>query len=58
MRSQDSCGSDWMLRRRKVEGLFMQSGEAEAAFDGMEHLCLLASCLPGWVNQASPVCGD
>lgn len=36
----------------------MQSGEAEAAFDGMEHLCLLASCLPGWVNQASPVCGD
>lgn len=36
----------------------MQSGEAEAAFDGMEHLCLLASCLPGWVNQVSPVCGD
>lgn len=28
----------------------MQSGEAEAA---LEHLCLLASCLPGWVNQAS-----
>lgn len=33
--------------------LFMQSGEAEAAFDGMEHLCLLA-LPPGWVNQRVP----
>ena len=58
MEDRTPCGSDWMLRGRNVGGLFMQSGDAEAAFDGMEHLCLLASCLPGWVNQASPVCGD